>query len=50
MCLKRGVANPHPVNVNPDPDFHLNADPDPALLQSDGSLRPLVYRPSEATF
>ncbi len=30
--------------------FTLNADPDTAPRQSDGNLRPLVYRPSSAPF
>ncbi len=37
-------------NADPDPVFHLNADPGPAPLQSDGNLRPLVYRPFRALF
>jgi hypothetical protein len=30
-------------NVDSDPTFHFNADPD---LQKDANLRPLVYGPS----
>ncbi len=56
------VADPHHLNADPDPGFHLNAnpnpdlafhsnaDPDPAPRQSDRNLRPLVYRPSRASF
>jgi hypothetical protein len=58
------VADPHHFNADPDPvshfiadpvpdpAFHFNADPDPdpALLESDGNLRPPVYRPSRAPF
>jgi hypothetical protein len=33
------------VFVDRDPAFYFNANPDPAPLQSDGNLRPLVYRP-----
>ncbi len=35
---------------DPDPDlaFHTNSDPDPAPLQSEGNLRPLVYKPVRA--
>ncbi len=42
------------LNFNADPEraFHFNADPepdpDPAPHQSDGNLRPLVYRPYRA--
>ncbi len=51
LPLKR-VADPHHFNADPDPAFHSSADPDPdpALHQSDGNLRPLVYRPSRAPF
>jgi hypothetical protein len=49
-------ADPDPafhVNADPDPDpaFHFNADPDldPVPHLSDGNLRPLVYRPSRAS-
>jgi hypothetical protein len=45
------VADMHHFNADTDPAFHFNADldqafqinenPDPALLQSDGNLRPL---------
>ncbi len=41
--------NPDPAyhfNSDPDPAFHYNADTDPAPHQSDGNLRPLVYRRS----
>jgi hypothetical protein len=56
------VADPHHFNAepdpafffnaasDPDPAFHLNADPDPAPHQSYQNLRPLVYRPSKASF
>jgi hypothetical protein len=56
------VADPHHFNVDPDPEpafhfymdpdpaFHVNAYPDPAPYQSDGNLRPLVYRPSVVPF
>jgi hypothetical protein len=41
LCGPRiSVADPH----------HFNADPDPALRQSDANLRPLVCRPSRAPF
>jgi hypothetical protein len=45
------VPVPYPTDrlADPDPAFHLNADPDrdPAPFQSDANLRPLVYyRPS----
>ncbi len=52
-------ADPVPafqVNADPDPVFHFNADagpypaPAPAFYQSDGNLRPLVYRPSRTPF
>jgi hypothetical protein len=53
-------ADPDPdpaLNFNVDPDsdtaFHFNADADldPALHQSDGNLRPLVFKkPSRAPF
>ncbi len=46
-------ADPDPAfhfNADPDPSFHYNADPDPAPHQSDGNLRPLVFRPSRAPF
>ncbi len=46
-------ADPDPAfnfNADPDPAFHVNADSDPAPHQSDGNLRPLVYRPSTAPF
>ncbi len=36
-------------NAGPVPTFHLNADPDPALHQSDANLRPLVYKLSKAS-
>jgi hypothetical protein len=29
---------------------HFNADPDPAFHQSNGNLRPMVYRPFRAPF
>jgi hypothetical protein len=40
------------LNADPDSVFHLNGDqdPDPAPRQSDGNLRPLVYRPSRSPF
>jgi hypothetical protein len=46
-------ADPHPgfdfnADLNPELAFHSNADPHPAPSQSDGNLRPLVYRPSTA--
>ena len=47
------VAIPHHINVDLDPAFHFNADPDtdPAThLKSYGNLRPLVYRTSSALF
>ncbi len=43
-------AFPFNADTNPDPAFHFKVDLDPALLQSDGNLRPLVYRPSRAPF
>jgi hypothetical protein len=54
--------DPHHFNADPDPAFHFNEDPDPAFYfnvdtdpnpaphQSDGNLRPLVYRPSKVPF
>ncbi len=47
------LVNPDPsfhFNVDPDPTFYFDADPDPAPHQSDVNLRPLVYRPSLASF
>ncbi len=38
------------TRADPDPAFHFFEDPDPVLLQSDGNLRPLVYRPSRAPY
>jgi hypothetical protein len=40
------VMDSHRVNVDPDSAFHFNADPDPnpAPHQSDGNLRPQVYK------
>ncbi len=38
-CQKSRVADPQQFNADPDPTFHLNADPDP--LQGDRNLRPL---------
>jgi hypothetical protein len=46
-------ADPDPAfhfNVDPDPAFHSNADLVPAPHESDGNLRPMVYRPSRASF
>ncbi len=34
---------------DPDPAVHFNADTDPVPHQSDGNLRPLVYKPSRAS-
>jgi hypothetical protein len=39
------IADPYFLNADPDPAFHAIADLDRALLQSDGNLRPLAYRP-----
>jgi hypothetical protein len=62
VILESRVADPHPFNTDPDPFFHFNADPDTifhfnadldlesAPHQSDVNLRPLVYRPSRASF
>jgi hypothetical protein len=48
-------VDPHHVNADTDPAFHLNPDPafhfkvdvdldpEPAPHQSDGNLRPMVY-------
>jgi hypothetical protein len=56
-CLNFTVADPDPhylnadrdpafhINTDPDPDFHFNAEPDPAPLQSNGNLRPRVDSP-----
>jgi hypothetical protein len=48
------AADPDPAfyfSADPDPAFHFNADPDPdPVHQSDGNLRPLVYRPPRAPF
>jgi hypothetical protein len=48
-------ADPDPsfhFNADPDPSFHFDADlaPDPATLQSDANLRPMVCRISRASF
>jgi hypothetical protein len=40
--LHSGRGSASLFNVDPDPAFHLNADPDTASLQSDGNLRPLI--------
>ncbi len=44
------VADLHHFNADPDPSFHFTADPDPAPVQSDGNLRPQVFRLSRAPF
>jgi hypothetical protein len=48
------VPVPYPTDRVADPDlaFHLNAvlDPNSTPHQSDGNLRPLVYRPSRVPF
>ncbi len=51
IFLSRFADPPH-FNANPEPDpaFPINADLDPAPLQSDGNLGGLVYRPSRAPF
>ncbi len=36
------------LSANPHTALHSNADPDPAPQQSDGNLRPLVYRSARA--
>jgi hypothetical protein len=45
--LRLQFEDQHYLDLDPDPAFQFNADlhphPDPALLQSDGNLRPLVY-------
>ncbi len=58
--LNARVPDPHHVDADPDPafhfsadadlDFHFDADMDPAPYPSDANLRPLVYRPSRASF
>jgi hypothetical protein len=58
LHLKARVADPHRLNVNPKPAFHLhvdtdppfNADPDPARHESHANLQPLIYRLSMAQF
>jgi hypothetical protein len=52
VILESRVADPHPFNTDPDPFFHFIADLDleSAPHQSDANLRPLVYRPSRASF
>jgi hypothetical protein len=37
--LGRGPSSPF-FNADPDPNFQFNANPDPALHQSDANLRP----------
>ncbi len=53
-CCSYRVADPHLLNADPKPAicFNVDSDPnlDPAPLQSDGNLRPLVYRPPRALF
>ncbi len=44
-CIMLSLQRFFIFNADPDPDFHFNADPDPAPLESDGNLRPLIYRP-----
>ncbi len=41
-------SNPTTPNSRVADPPHFDADPDPAPLQSNGNLRPLVYRPSMA--
>ncbi len=36
--------------LDPDPNFHFNADPGPAPQQTSAYLQPLVYRLSTASF
>jgi hypothetical protein len=62
LYVNSRVAEPHPLNADPDPAFHFNAEPDPAFhfiadpdptpapLQGDANLRPLVNRPFRALF
>ncbi len=47
IIIECRVANLHHFNADPDPTFHINADPvlvtDRASHQSDGNLRPQVF-------
>ncbi len=40
LSEKSRVADPFHASAGPDPAFYFNADPDPALLQSDQDLQP----------
>ncbi len=46
--LNSGRVSAYLFNEDPDPAFLFNANPDTAPLQSEGNLRPLIYRPSRA--
>ncbi len=48
--LMRIRIQPFYFNADTDPALHFDADPDPAPLQSDGNLRPLVKRAFRSPF
>jgi hypothetical protein len=46
MMLVRISLAPFDLDLDPDPTFNIDADPDSAPHQRDADPRPLVFRPS----